>query len=207
MKYDLLIFDLDGTLVDSADDIAESIQQLYRETEREVPQKAPIIAAIGDGVRTLIERTTTPPYEGLLEKFLPIYERRCLRQSKLYPGVQRTLEELPGRKTILSNKPEGLCKKMVTDLGIGSHFEGIFGGDSFPIRKPNPKVIQNILQRHPADQPILIGDSKVDVQTALGAGIPVIAVQYGYHKPGDLDSASLQIEQFSQLIDLLGRNR
>ncbi|MDP6957347.1 MAG: HAD-IA family hydrolase [Planctomycetota bacterium] len=206
MKHDLLIFDLDGTLVDSADDIAESIQQLYRETEREVPEKTEITAAIGDGVRTLIERTTPPPYDGLLEKFLPIYERGCLRQSKLYPEVLRTLEALPGKKTILSNKPEGLCKKMVTALEIGPHFEGIFGGDSFPIRKPNPKVIQNILKRHPAERPILIGDSKVDVQTALGAGIPVIAVQYGYHKPGDLDSASVRIEQFSQLIELLGRN-
>lgn len=207
MKYDLLIFDLDGTLIDSADDISESIQQLYRETKREVPEKSTITAAIGDGVRTLIERTTTPPYDGLLEKFLPIYERGCLRQTKLYPGVQRTLEELPGRKTILSNKPEGLCQKMVTDLGIDSHFEGIFGGDSFPIRKPNPEVIQKILKKYPAERPILIGDSKVDVQTAVEARIPVIAVRYGYHKPGDLDSASLQIEQFSELIELLGRNR
>jgi len=205
MDHDLLIFDLDGTLIDSADDIAESIQQLYRETEREVPEKTVITAAIGNGVRTLIERTTIPPYEGLLEKFLPIYEQGCLRQTKLYPDVKSTLKALPGKKTILSNKPEGLCHKIVNALEIEPHFEEIFGGDSFSIRKPNPEVIRNILKRHPAERPILIGDSKVDVQTALGAGIPVITVQYGYHKPGDLDSASMQIEEFSQLIELLGR--
>ena len=205
MKYDLLIFDLDGTLVDSADDIAESLQETYREIGRTVPERETIVAAIGNGVRTLIERTTPPPHEGLLERFLPVYERNCLRKSRLYPGVPETLAALPGRKTILSNKPEGLCRKIVHELGIEPYFQEIFGGDSFPVRKPDARIIRDLLVKVPGKRPILIGDSGVDVQTAINAGIPVVAVSYGYHKPGDLDPASFHVESFSQLTELFGR--
>lgn len=207
MKHDLLIFDLDGTLVDSADDIAESIQELYRRTNRMVPDKPTIIGAIGNGVRTLIERTTPPPHDGLLETFLPIYEERCLRQSKLYPEVEQTLSALPGKKLVLSNKQENLCHKMLEALGIRSCFDAVFGGDSFPMRKPDPDVILRLLEKHPAENPILIGDSRVDVETARGAGIPVISVRYGYNKPGDLDQASHQIDKFSELTALLGAGK
>lgn len=204
MKPDLLIIDLDGTLVDTAEDIAESLQQVYRERDREVPDRDTIVSAIGSGVRKLIERTTPPPHDGLLEHFLSLYDTHCLRKSKLYPGVAETLEILPGKKVVLSNKPEGLCRKILTGLGIAGHFAEIFGGDSFPVRKPDPGVIRNLLEKLPAHSPLLVGDSAVDLQTARNAEIPVVAVTYGYHRQGDLDSASLRIDRFADLKNHVG---
>ena len=102
---------------------------------------------------------------------------------------------------MLTNKPEGMSRKIVDGLGIAAYFEGVFGGDSFPVRKPDPECFRRAVGA--ASRPLMIGDSGTDVQTARNSGAAVCAVTYGYFKPGELDDADYRIDRFSQLLDLL----
>jgi phosphoglycolate phosphatase len=201
MDFDLLVFDLDGTLCDSAPDISASLQRTLARMGREPISHAKVVAAIGSGVRKLIERTTTPPIEPVMEAFLREYTEHLLDETALYPGVAETLASLPGRKIVLSNKPESMSKRVVEGLGIAAHFEAVYGGDSFPVRKPDPQCFR--LAVGGAAKPLMIGDSGTDVQTARNSGAAICAVNYGYFKPGELDGADYRIDRFDQLLDLL----
>src|ERR1051325_9432326 len=107
MEYDLLVFDLDGTLCDSAPDISASLRRTLARMGRAPISHETVVAAIGSGVRKLIERTTTPPIEPVMEAFLKEYSEHLLDATRLNEGVADTLSKLPGRKIVLSNKPEG----------------------------------------------------------------------------------------------------
>jgi phosphoglycolate phosphatase len=152
-------------------------------------------------VRKLIERVTTPPIEPVMEAFLEHYAEHLLDETALYPGVEETLAKLKGRKIVLSNKPVAMSKVIVEGLGIAKHFEAVYGGDSFPVRKPDPECWK--LATAGASRPVMIGDSGTDVQTAKNAGATAIAVTYGYFKPGELDAADHRIDRFDQLLALL----
>jgi phosphoglycolate phosphatase len=201
MEYDLLVFDLDGTLCDSAPDISASLRRTLERMGRAPISHETVVAAIGSGVRKLIERTTTPPIEPVMEAFLKEYAEHLLDQTKLYTGVADTLAALPVRKIVLSNKPEAMSKKVVEGLGIARHFDAVYGGDSFPERKPDPACFRRAING--AARPLMIGDSGTDVQTARNSGAAVVAVTYGYFKPGELDAADFRIDRFDQLLGLL----
>jgi phosphoglycolate phosphatase len=201
MKYDLLVFDLDGTLCDSAPDISASLRRTLDRMGREPISHEKVVAAIGSGVRKLIERTTTPPIEPVMEAFLKEYAEHLLDETRLYAGVLETLSAIPARKIVLSNKPEAMSKRVVEGLGIAGHFDAVFGGDSFPVRKPDPGCFR--LAVGGAARPLMIGDSGTDIQTARNSGAAVCAVTYGYFKPGELDGADFRIDRFDQLLDLL----
>lgn len=201
MAYDLLVFDLDGTLIHSAPDIVASLQRVQKRLGRPVLSDARIVDAIGKGVRQLIEKTSEPPHEPVLEAFMAEYAEHLLDLTRLYPDVAEILPALPGRKIILSNKPEALSKKVIDGLGLAKHFDAVYGGDSFPTRKPDAACFRQAVGA--ARRPLMIGDSGVDVLTARNAGAPVVAVTYGYAKPGELDAADHRIDGFAQLIDLL----
>ena len=201
MNYDLLVFDLDGTLIDSAPDISASLRRVLVRMGREPISHERVVAAIGSGVRKLVERTTTPPVEPVIEAFMAEYEEHLMDETRLFPGVEETLARLPGRKIVLSNKPEKLSRRVVEGLGISGHFAAVYGGDSFPARKPDPACFRAAAGE--ASAPVLIGDSGVDMETARNAGVRSVAVTYGYFKPGDLDGADHRIDRFDQLLDLL----
>jgi phosphoglycolate phosphatase len=201
MNYDLLVFDLDGTLVDSAADISASLNRTLARLGRDRIPHERVLASIGSGVRKLIERTTVPPFEPVMEAFLEHYADHLLDETALFPGVAETLARLRGRKIVLSNKPEAMSRKVVEGLGIAKFFEAVYGGDSFPVRKPDPECWRRAVAG--ASRPVMIGDSGTDVQTAKGAGAPAIAVTYGYFKPGELDAADVRIDRFAQLLDVL----
>ncbi|MBV8882151.1 MAG: HAD-IA family hydrolase [Planctomycetaceae bacterium] len=201
MKYDLLVFDLDGTLVDSAADISASLNRTLARLGRERIPHEKVLAAIGSGVRKLIERVTAPPIEPVMEAFLEHYADHLLDETALFDGVADTLSKLPGRKIVLSNKPQAMSKAIVEGLGIAKHFQAVYGGDSFPVRKPDPECWR--LAINGAARPVMIGDSGTDVQTAKNSGAPAIAVTYGYYKPGELDAADHRIDRFAQLLELL----
>ncbi len=160
-----------------------------------------VVAAIGSGVRKLIERTTTPPIEPVVDAFMAEYAEHLMDLTQLFPGVKETLGRLPGRKIVLSNKPERMSRKVVEGLGISSHFDSVYGGDSFPSRKPDPACFRAAAGS--ARNALLIGDSGVDMETARNAGVRSVAVTYGYFKPGELDGADFRIDRFDQLVDLL----
>lgn len=201
MDYDLLVFDLDGTLIDSAPDISASLRRVLARMGREPISHERVVAAIGSGVRKLIERTTTPPLEPVMEAFLAEYSAHLLDETRLFPGVAETLGRLPGRKIVLSNKPEAMSRHVVGGLGIARHFEAVYGGDSFAARKPDAACFRAAAGE--SKRAIMIGDSGVDMQTARNAGVRAVAVNYGYFKPGELDGADHRIDRFDQLLDLL----
>lgn len=201
MAYDLLVFDLDGTLIHSAPDIVASLQAVQRRLGRPVLPDAKIVDAIGKGVRQLIEKTTEPPHEPVLAAFMAEYAEHLLDRTTLFDGVAETLAALPQRKIILSNKPEALSKKAVEGLGIARFFEAVYGGDSFPVRKPDGEVLRRASTG--ARAPVMIGDSGVDVQTARNAGVPMVAVTYGYAKPGELDGVGFKVGRFAELPTIL----
>jgi phosphoglycolate phosphatase len=201
MTYDLLVFDLDGTLCDSAPDISASLRRTLERMGRRPISHEKVVAAIGSGVRKLIERTTTPPIEPVLEAFLKEYSEHLLDQTKLYDGVAETLSKISVRKIVLSNKPEAMSRRVVEGLGIARHFDAVYGGDSFPERKPDAACFRRAVGG--AARPLMIGDSGTDVQTARNGGAAVVAVTYGYFKPGELEGADFHIDRFDQLLGLL----
>jgi phosphoglycolate phosphatase len=201
MDYDLLVFDLDGTLIDSAPDISASLRRVLVRMGREPIPHERVVAAIGSGVRKLVERTTVPPIEPVIEAFMAEYSEHLMDLTRLFPGVQETLGRLPGRKIVLSNKPEKMSRKVVEGLGISKHFEAVYGGDSFPSRKPDAACFRAAAGS--ARSALLVGDSGVDMETARNAGVRSVAVTYGYFKPGELDGADFRIDRFDQLVDLL----
>lgn len=203
MSIDLLLFDLDGTLIHSAPDIVASLQATQRRLGRAVLPDARIVEAIGNGVRTLIERTSEPPHEPVVAAFLAEYAEHLLDRTRLYDGVAETLAALPQKKAVLSNKPEALSKKAVEGLGLARHFAAVYGGDSFPVRKPDPEALRRAAGD--ARRPVLIGDSGIDARTAREAGVPFVAVTYGYAKPGELDGAEFRISRFDELPNILAR--
>lgn len=201
MNFDLLVFDLDGTLIDSAADISAALRRVLARLGRRPVTHEKVVASIGSGVRKLIERTSDPPHEPVVEAFLEEYAAHLLDRTRLYPGVAETLAVLPGRKLVLSNKPERLCRQIVQGLGIAAHFEAVYGGDSFPTRKPDPAVFRAAARG--ARQALMVGDSRVDLETARAAGARMCAVLYGYAQPEELDGADFAIERFSRLLEIL----
>lgn len=201
MKFDLLVFDLDGTLVDSAPDISASLRRVLERMGRAPISHDRVVLAIGSGVKKLIERTAAPPHEPVVDAFMKEYGEHLLDQTKLFPGVAETLARLPGRKIVLSNKPERMSRSVVEGLGIARHFEGVYGGDSFAARKPDPAAFRAAVGE--ARDVLLVGDSGVDAETARNGGARFCAVSYGYVKPGELDGADYRIDRFEELLDLL----
>lgn len=204
MKCDLLIFDLDGTLCDTAEDIAASVNAVLGEFGRAPLGVGTVRPFIGHGVRALLERVlggTVPAVA--MERFLNHYEQHCLDRTRLYPGVRETLPALAPRKAVLSNKPEGLARRILEGLGIAGCFARIAGGDTFPTRKPEPGGVRALARELGAKSAVLVGDSPIDLQTARAAGIPSVAALYGYGPASELAAATHRIENFSDLAALL----
>jgi phosphoglycolate phosphatase len=208
MRFDLVCLDLDGTLVDSGADIAASLNfALRREGEPELPE-ARIIAAIGGGVPVLLDRTIGPAHPkrdrihaGLREH----YEEHLLDRTRLYPGVRETLERISIPRVLVTNKPEGMSRKLLDALGMGALFAAIYGGEGRLPRKPDPASILECLDRFRVDKSraLHVGDSGVDLATARAAGIRSCGVTYGYSVPGELDEADYRIDRFDALASIL----
>jgi phosphoglycolate phosphatase len=194
----LLIFDLDGTLVETAPDLHAAMTQTLlsagRPTGLTLRDMEPMI---GDGVAKLVERAfasqvgVSKADKGQLKEAVDFFSRyynlHCCDQSHLYPRVKDTLERLEGEgytMAVCTNKPQRPAKAILDKLGLASHFKTVVGGDSLPISKPNPGVIFHTMAvsglEEGTDTAIMIGDGHNDVKVAKAAGIPVIALSYGY---------------------------
>ncbi|HKS16828.1 MAG TPA: HAD-IA family hydrolase [Planctomycetota bacterium] len=208
MRYDLVCLDLDGTLVDSGADIAASLNwSLRREGMAELPEPR-IIAAIGGGLPTLLDRTIGPDHPKRKEVHAGIiehYSAHLLDRTTLYPGVRETLERLTVPRVLVTNKPEGMSRKLLAGLGITDLFAAIYGGDTRPARKPDPGAVLESLERFKVAKSaaILVGDSSVDVATARAAGIDCAAVTYGYATAGELEGARYRLDRFADLLPIV----
>lgn len=180
----IAVFDLDGTLVDSVDDLAASVNHALGAVGLPVRTRAEIQGFVGEGARKLLERAVAPRLELLepaLEAWGAHYGAHCLDRTVAYPGVPELLAGAHRPLAVLTNKPGPLARKILAGLGLAGRFADVVGGGEAP-RKPDPAGLLAILARAgaaPADA-VLIGDSHVDVATGLAAGVPVVAVAWGF---------------------------
>jgi phosphoglycolate phosphatase len=183
-----LIFDLDGTLIDSKLDLALAVNAALEEMGRAPLPHEQIFSYVGQGAPSLIGRAlgegaTEEECLRSLEFFIKYYSVHKLDHTVLYPGVREALDALSGMPmAILTNKPVGASRGIIKGLGLSDHFRFIYGGNSFERKKPDPLGIETILRDFgvaPA-QSMVVGDSEIDVQTARNAGTWVCGVTYGF---------------------------
>ena len=208
---DLIIYDLDGTLVDSLDDIADSVNRTLARFG--LPQLPPneVRRYVGSGARHLIRALipSTASFDEIFKFFLDDYDRHLLDKTTLYPGVAATLEHFSDkRQAVISNKPTGLSVKILQGLKVDHFFSAIRGGDSgFPL-KPDPAAILQLLEKFKikADRALIVGDSPVDIEAGKKAGIKTCAVTYGLRDKAELIAAQpdLLLNRIDQLTDTLG---
>lgn len=186
MKYELYIFDLDGTLVDTRIDITTAVNLMLSHYGLKPMEVRDVIGYVGDGVRKLVSRCITSKnidLEEAVKVFNDAYDRHLLDTTKPYPGVYAVLDQLAGvKKALLTNKPGSFTMKIVDALKLTPYFDVIVCGDTLPVKKPSPEVVNHILRKTgvSGDKAILIGDGKNDVLTARAAGITSVYASYGY---------------------------
>jgi len=184
----LLIFDLDGTLVDSKKDLTASVNHVRHKFDMPSLTEQEIARFIGNGaqipiLRVLVPKGSEPNVQSGLQLFLSYYRAHMLDQTTLYPGVRETLERLRDcRLAVLTNKPVHFSCAMLDGLGIYQCFAAIYGGNSFPQKKPDPAGILQIISETKGrrENTWMIGDSSVDVLTGRNAGVTTCGVTYGY---------------------------
>jgi phosphoglycolate phosphatase len=208
-----LIFDLDGTLIDSKQDLIHSVNAMLRELGRKELAEETISGYIGHGAPQLVARALgegCPEEERqrALQFFLSYYELHKMDTTCAYPGVAETLEKLAGMPmAILTNKPVRISIRILDAMGLSKYFRAIYGGNSFETKKPDPLGARTILRelRVEPQETVLVGDSEVDVQTARNAGTLAAAVNYGFgvHDRA-VHPADIYLERFGDLATLLG---
>lgn len=188
-----IVFDLDGTLVDTAPDLIAALNALF---EREGIEQLPFMQArefIGGGARTLIERglaakgraVTTIEADRLYADFVSSYEERVAELSRPFPGVESALDALAARGlrfAVCTNKLERLSVKLLDALGLSHRFAAICGPDTFGVPKPDPRILAATVEAVGGRlcSTLMVGDSHTDVATARAANVPIIAVDFGY---------------------------
>lgn len=184
-----VVFDLDGTLADTSQDIAAAANHVRRAHGLPDITVAAVRDLIGEGARRLIARALpgqpAAEIDAALQAFLRYYESHLLDRTRLYPGIEALLAGLrrAGRScSVLSNKPAMMCQGLVDGLGIASHFELVLGGDSLAARKPDPCGIEHLRARLDlgADTIVMVGDSPIDRDTARAAGVAFCGVAWGF---------------------------
>jgi phosphoglycolate phosphatase len=212
----LLIFDLDGTLIDSKLDLAHAVNATRRHLGMSDLPHELVYSYVGNGAPVLMRRAIGPDADEemvtqALAFFLAYYADHMLDYTTVYPGVTETLDALlaSGKQmAVLTNKPVRMSKAIVGGLGLSKHFFQIYGGNSFEQKKPHPIGIETLMSEAGADaaHAIMIGDSAVDIQTARNAGIKACGVTYGF-QPETLTTPrpDFLIDRFEDLPAITGR--
>jgi phosphoglycolate phosphatase len=209
---DLLIFDLDGTLIDSRLDLANAVNAMRTHLGMQPLANERVYSYVGNGAPLLIRRAlgsqaSEPEVQEALEFFLEYYREHDLDFTTLYPGVKESLDRLLAagkRMAVLTNKPVRVSQAIVDGLGVGGHFFRVYGGNSFEFKKPNPAGIRKLMEEAAAtlDGTIMVGDSSVDVETARNAGIRCCGVTYGFQPESLVDPApDLMVDRMEQFTD------
>lgn len=199
MIHDLLMFDLDGTLVDSAPEYADATNAVLRSRGLRPAPDAEVGGWIGNGAREIVihalaartgcdiadVRADHEDVDAAMAVFRPAYSECCGRRSDIFPNVRETLDELRRRgvaMALVTNKEAYLTARVLTVHRLLGYFDPVVGGDSLSRRKPDPLPLEHCMQVHGVERShsLLIGDSPIDVAAARAAGVPCWAVPYGY---------------------------
>lgn len=185
----LLIFDLDGTLIDSSEDLAISVNAMLRNAGRAEMTRDVIQSYVGNGAPVLVRRAfgqdaSEEAVKHGLAFFMKYYRAHSLEHTKLYPGIRDAVEQLASehKLAILTNKPERISSDIIEGLGIRECFAHVYGGDRFANKKPNPVGIEALMENTGMLQPetVMIGDTSIDIETARNAGVRSCGVQWGF---------------------------
>jgi len=213
MADPIIVFDLDGTLVETAPDLLESLNHCLRHLNLDVVDPAEIRRYVGFGGRIMIERACVAhghplkqdELETVYQIFLEHYEGNMPGKSEPFPGVLDAIKAFheAGYKTaVCTNKLEGLSRRLLEGLGIDHLFSAICGADTFAQRKPHPSHLFGTIEMAGGDPDrcVMVGDSRTDIDTAKNAGIPVVAVDFGYtDQPVHMYEPSKVISHFDEL--------
>lgn len=210
-RFDAVLFDLDGTLVETAPDLCNALNHALARLERPGIDLLEIRAMIGDGARAMLTKATaraplTPEqFENGFTWLLEHYWEHVAVDSRPFDGVAASLESLrrqAARLAVVTNKPAGLSNRLLDLLDLAAPFEAVVGADSLAVRKPDAGHILGTLELLDTapDRAVMVGDSANDVKAARNAGVPVIAVSFGYTTtPAHALGADLVIDHFDEL--------
>jgi phosphoglycolate phosphatase len=199
----LIVFDLDGTLIDSQRDLADSANEMLAAYGATPLDEREVAGFVGDGARQLVVRAlqaagVVADVSGALDRFLAIYGGRLFVHTRLYPGVTEAAAAAADQCSlaVLTNKPEGFSRRLLDGFGLSPFFQWVIGGDSGFPRKPDPSGLSHVIQRAGVTPRacLVIGDSMVDVETARATGATVCIAEYGFghlRRPIDRDGTEL----------------
>lgn len=212
-----LIFDLDGTLVDTAPDLLHATNAVLESEGRGRIEPASLRHMVGFGARSLIgqafaatgEPASDAALPELVTRFIAHYRENIAQDSRPFPNVPATLASLKMRAVpmaVLTNKPQELTDLLLPALDLNSYFGAIFGAGARPYTKPDPRLFADVLNALGETRGIMIGDSVTDVATARAAGAPVILVSYGYTpEPAATLGADAVTENFAEIPALAAK--
>ena len=212
----LLVFDLDGTLVDSIHDLAGAASDLSERHGGARFDDETVCRMVGEGASVLVERVMAlaghaAPPAGALRQFLDLYDQRMFDTTRAYPGVVETLRALADTHAmaLLTNKPEDSARKVLAHCGLDGFFAHMVFGDGELQRKPDPAGLRWLMKRHRASakRTILVGDSEVDLATARAGGVRICLARYGFGfirvDPASLDGNDWFLDQPQDLLGFL----
>ena len=204
--YKYLLFDLDGTLVDSVADLTTALNLLADELGHPPLTSNDVRKIVGDGATKLIKRAFGEDHyqREQLFRFLAIYGEHLLDQTCCYPGIEELLQSHPAdRLALVTNKPHALTVQLLEGLGIAGHFKVIIGGDSFAEKKPHPLPVLKALDALGAEptEAVMIGDHHTDLHSGQGAGIATCFCAYGLGNTGEV-SPDFRVKKSTELLAL-----
>ena len=188
LHFDHVVFDLDGTLADTRDDLVAAVNHVRRSLARPELPPSQVVGYVGEGARRLIERSLADApaeIEEALERFREYYSRHLLDRTRAYPGIAEVLERsrsLGVTLSVLTNKPEAMSRAILAGLGLLDSFIEVLGGDSLAVRKPDPAGVFRLaeLARVSLERLLLVGDSPIDLRTARAAPVAFCGVEWGF---------------------------
>jgi phosphoglycolate phosphatase len=215
----LVVFDLDGTLVETAPDLVDTLNLILAQEgfpavpydEARMMVGAGAKALLERGLRTRMQEIPAELLDRLFENFLKHYADNIANCSRPFPGVEKALDELSAagfRLAVCTNKLEWLSRKLLDELNLTTKFAAICGQDTFSVKKPDPEVLRQTIAAAQGDgqATVMIGDSVTDITLARRAGVPVIAVNFGYtDRPIETYEPDIVIGHFDELTAAVGR--
>ena len=214
IPFDTIAFDLDGTLADTAPDLAAALNHALERLARPTIEPETVRHLVGHGARALLRRglaTSGPSDEALVEQgfphFMDFYAANICVGTTAFAGVDAALDALRSRgvrTAVCTNKPERLSRLLIEALGWESRFDALIGGDTLPVRKPDPAPLREAIARAGGGRAAFVGDSIVDADTARAAALPFVAVSFGFlDRPVEELGADAVIDDYSELIGVL----